>query len=140
MSRPDPYRNYRFIIVMDGRPIAGVSKVKIRTSGGKVAHGKTRGSTRKLPGIRKSTNLTLKRGLTTSAALFNWFRAVVTGDRTLRKKLKIVGKRQDGTAVVQWVLSNAWPIKFTGSNFDAKASEVAIDTLELTGEGIERVP
>jgi phage tail-like protein len=39
--------------------------------------------------------------------------------------------------VARWHFRNAWPVKWEGPHLKAKASEVAIETLELVHEGLE---
>lgn len=43
-----------------------------------------------------------------------------------------------GQEVARWNFVNAWPMKWTGPSFNAKNNDVAIETLELAHEGIER--
>ena len=40
--------------------------------------------------------------------------------------------------VVRWNLVNAWPSKYVGPDMKANANEVAIESIELTHEGVER--
>jgi phage tail-like protein len=44
----------------------------------------------------------------------------------------------EGNDVAQWDFLDAWPTKWTGPSFNATANEVAIDTLELVHEGLDR--
>jgi phage tail-like protein len=46
---------------------------------------------------------------------------------------------QDGTEVARWNFVNAWPSKLTGPSANAGNNEVAIEELEITHEGYERV-
>jgi phage tail-like protein len=42
-----------------------------------------------------------------------------------------------GKPVFVWELSNAWPLKMTGTDLNAESSEVAFETLVLAHEGLE---
>jgi phage tail-like protein len=44
-----------------------------------------------------------------------------------------------GNEVVRWNFFEAWPVKWDGPDFNAEGTDVAIETLELAHEGIERV-
>lgn len=41
-------------------------------------------------------------------------------------------------AVASWRVINAWPVKYTGPDFNATSSEVAVETLEVAHEGMTR--
>ena len=40
--------------------------------------------------------------------------------------------------VVRWNFRNGWPCKWEGHALNAKANEVAIETLEIAHEGLDR--
>jgi phage tail-like protein len=41
--------------------------------------------------------------------------------------------------VARWNFFRAWPVKYTGPTFSAEGNDVAIETLEIAHEGLERV-
>jgi phage tail-like protein len=145
-ERVDPFRNYNFIVEIDGIAQAGFQEVsgglsseidvtEYREGGFSPAeHGST---VRKLPGMTKYSNITLKWGLTDSRELYDWHRDVVKG-KIERKNGSIVLLDTEGNEAVRWNFANGWPSKWTGSDFNAKSSDVAIETLEIAHEGIER--
>ena len=45
---------------------------------------------------------------------------------------------EDGSDTARWELVEAWPMKYTPTTFNAKGNDVAIETLELCNEGVER--
>ena len=91
-----------------------------------------------MPGVTKYPNITLKWGLTDSRELYDWYRDIVKG-KVVRKTGSIVLYDLDGlTEKVRWNFVNAWPTKWDGPDFSAKANDIAIETLELAHEGIER--
>ena len=91
----------------------------------------------KVAGIRKYSNITLKWGVTKSEELYKWmskgFAAGVD-----RRTVEITLYDDDNTAVATWLIINAWPTKYTGPEFNATSSDVAIESLELAHEGMER--
>ncbi len=143
----DPYRNYNFLVEIDGITQAGFQEVsgglsseiditEYREGGFQVSdHGAT---VRKLPGMTKYSNITLKWGLTNSRELYDWHRLAVKG-KVERKNGSIILMDTAGDEVVRWNFVNGWPSKWNGSDFNAKSSDVAIETLEIAHEGIERV-
>jgi len=98
---------------------------------------------RKLSGLTKFGNITLKWGLTIGGSaldLYKWHDGVSAGQiKDLRKKVVIVVMDEAGTDSARFVITDAWPVKYDPSDLNAKGNEVMIELLELANEGIERV-
>ena len=95
---------------------------------------------KKVPGRLKWNNITLKRGVTDSMEAWQWRKLVEQGKITdARKNGTITMYNQQGDAVAKWNFTNAWPSKLNGPSANAGNNEVAIEELELTHEGYERV-
>ena len=95
---------------------------------------------KKVPGRLKWNNITLKRGITDSMDMWKW-RALVEQGKIdeARKNGTITMYNQKGDAVAKWNFTNAWASKITGPAGNAGNNEVAIEELEITHEGYERV-
>ena len=140
MARVDPYRNCNFLVEIDGITQAGFTDATgFGASNDPIEYreGGENSTVRKLPGLTKYNNVTLKWGLTDSRELYDWFRAIVNGD-VQRKNGSIIVLGLDGQEKLRWNFFNAWPAKWDGPDFSAKSNDVAIETLELAHEGIER--
>ncbi len=87
--------------------------------------------------LKKYGNITLRKGLADSRALYDWMIAGVDGEVT-RKTITISLLGQTGDVVAAWRVINAWPVKYTGPDFNATSSEVAVETLEIAHEGMTR--
>lgn len=95
---------------------------------------------KKVPGRLKWNNITLKRGITDAMDMWQWRKLVEQGKITdARKNGTITMYNQQGNAVAKWNFTNAWPSKLNGPSANAGNNEVAIEELELTHEGYERV-
>lgn len=92
-------------------------------------------TTHKLPGLTKYANIVLKRGLTRDLSLWNWRQAVVDG-KPDRRSGTIILLDESGQPVLRWNFVRGWPAKWEGPALNAKASEVAIETLEIAHEGL----
>lgn len=90
----------------------------------------------KLPGLHKYANITLKRGLTQDTSLWNWIKGVMSGSLT-RLNMSIILLDQADAEVIRWNVRNAWPCRWTGPTLSASCNEVAIETLEITHEGLD---
>lgn len=142
-QRTDPYRNYRFRVVIDGIQIASFSDasvpdISVDTVG--YREGTDAPYERKLSGLVKYGNISLKKGLTDSLDLYNWHQQVVQkGAAGARKNLSLILIDEAGDDKAQWDVVEAWPIKYDPSDFSAKGNDVMVETLELVHEGITRV-
>ncbi|HET7217503.1 MAG TPA: phage tail protein [Vicinamibacterales bacterium] len=143
MAREDPLRNFRFRLEIDGVQIAGFSEVTIGATATDVIEyrdGTDPAHVRKLPGLTKYGNVTLKRGVTASLELFNWHRQIVNGQIAPgRKQVVIVVQDESGADKARYVVSEAWPAKYDAGDLNAKGNDVFVESLELVNEGIERV-
>jgi phage tail-like protein len=140
-QRVDPYRNFNFLVELDGITQAGFSDCSgfgASTDPIEYREGGENKTPRKLPGLTKFTNITLKWGLTDSRELYDWYRDVVNG-KIQRKNGSIIVLDLEGNEKVRWNFLNAWPTKWDGPDFTAKGNDIAIDMLELAVEGTERV-
>jgi phage tail-like protein len=95
---------------------------------------------KKVPGRLKWNNITLKRGITDAMDMWQWRKLVEQGKISdARKNGTITMYNQQGDPIAKWNFTNAWPSKLTGPSANAGNNEVAIEELELTHEGYERV-
>jgi len=143
MARKDPLRNFRFRLEIDGVQQAGFSEVNIgetTTDAVDYREGTDPAHVRKLSGLTKFGNITLKWGVTESLELFNWHKQIMAGQiATNRKQVSIIVVDEAGGDRARFVVSEAWPMKYDPSDLNGKGNEVFIELLELVNEGIERV-
>lgn len=143
MARQDPLRNFRFRVEIDGIAAGEFSEVSIEPTTTAVVEYREGGDpshVRKLPGLTKFGNVTLKRGVTRSLDLVNWHLQVVRGQiADARKNLSIIVQDDAGIDLARFEVVEAWPAKYDPGDLNAKGNEVFIESLELVNEGIERV-
>jgi phage tail-like protein len=143
MTRKDPLGNFRFRVEIDGIAQAGFSEVEIApttTDAIDYREGTDPAHVRKLSGLTRFGNITLKRGMTDSLDLYQWYKQVTEGQLAgNRRQVAIIVADESGADVARFLVSEAWPIKYQPSELDATGSAVLIETLELVNEGIERV-
>lgn len=140
MARVDPYRNFRFLVEIDGIVQAGFSdctgfgstiEVIDYREGGEAA------TVRKLPGKVSYPDIMLKWGVTDSRELYDWHLSAVNG-QIERKNGSIILLDDTGQEKVRWNFFAAWPSKWDGPDFSAKGNDVAIDTLTVSCERVEQ--
>jgi phage tail-like protein len=137
-ARQDPYRNFNFIVEFGGQTVAGFSEVVLPAASADVIEYREGGdlSIRKLPGRVRFGNLILRRGISTSNELYQWWRTVETG-QTERRDLTVTLLDEARNPVKLWRLHNAWPIRYQPSTLLAEGRDVAIETLEIAVEGLQ---
>ncbi len=143
-DRTDPFRNFRFKVEIDGIVQAGFNEVTVpdsTTDPVEYREGIDQSHMRKLAGINKCGNITLKWGTTTNMEFFNWRQKVVDGqiNEARKKNMAIILMDELGNPAARWEFENAWPTKYKPADLNAKGNEVAIESLELVHEGMKRV-
>jgi phage tail-like protein len=93
-------------------------------------------STVKMPGIQKSGNVTMKKGVFKSDNKFwDWFNQIKM-NTIKRVPVTISLLDETGAPTMVWTLANAWPTKITGTDLKSDGNEVAIESIEITHEGL----
>lgn len=140
-GRVDPYAQYNFIVEIDGVTRAGFTEVGgLTTEQDAIDYrdGNETATVRKLPGLRKYSNITLKRGFTQDKELWQWRKTTIDG-LTERRSGSIVLLDEARNEVLRWNFSEGWIIKWEGPALKATANEIAIESLEIVHEGLELV-
>jgi phage tail-like protein len=135
----DPFVNFNFLVETGGVLAAGFSEItgmNAEVQAVEYREGRDPNSnTRKLPGLSKYGNVTLKRGVVVDQDFFKWFKTGVDGD-ILRIDLSILLLDEQRQEKVRYNLTNAWPVKFMAPDMKAAANEIAVNSLELAHEGL----
>jgi len=93
----------------------------------------------KIPGRLKWSDVTLKRGITSSLDMWNWRQLVVDGKvKDARMNGSIVMFDRDGAEAARWDFNNAWPLKISGPSPKSDSNEIGIEELTITHESIKR--
>lgn len=149
-KRPIPYSAFNFLVSIGGIDEAdytgGFSEVsglnaevtiaEYRAGNAKVNY------VSKVPGVNKSGDVTLKRGVIGSDNIFKWLNLARSGDLKAKKDsvtIKLLNEQRDEKPVVTWTLKGVTPIKWTGPTLTAKGGgDVAMEELVLSVEYIEQ--
>jgi phage tail-like protein len=137
----DPYRAYNFKLLINNvteghfTEVTGlgvkVDRISYREAGNNSV-------VRAIPGRVTYSAVTLRYGLTMSSELWEWLITAVEG-RVSRRNVSIVMLEPTGaTEVMRWNLINAWPEEWYGAPLDAMSRDLAIETLVLAHEGLQR--
>lgn len=93
-------------------------------------------STIKMPGIKKTGNVTLKKGVfVKDNSFWDWFSQI--NMNTIERKTVVISLLDEGgNPTMVWTLNNAWPTKITGTDMKSDGNEVAVETIEVAHEGL----
>ena len=141
-QRKDPFNGFRFGLEIDGINQANFREVTIPDSSNdpiEYRDGNELPTVRKLPGLIKYSNVTLKWGTTDSLDLYNWRKQVEDGKiKDARKNVAVILFDDEGNPAARWEFSQAWPTKYDAPDLNATGNEVAIETLEIAHEKMLR--
>ena len=138
--RNDPYRGYNFRIELDNTSVAAfreASGLSQNTDPVDYREGTDAWlSVRKLPGLRKYSNITLKRGITENKDLWNWYKNILNGVKDRRNGAVILQDEQHND-VLRWNFENGFICKYEGPTLNATSNDVAIESIEICHERLE---
>ena len=141
VQRTNPYGAYNFLVEIDSVVSAGFSEVE--GLGMEILYTEYRNgndpvnNVRKLAGLRKFSNITLKRGITGTTDLFDWLKSIASG-QPAQRSVAIILLDEQRNEVMRWVLRHAQPQKWSGPHLNGAASgTVAMEELVITHEGLE---
>ncbi len=150
-ERFDPYKNFKFRVLMDGQYVAGVSKVgALKRTTNMVEHreGGDPSTTRKSPGRTEYEAITLERGVTHSEEFEQWANKVWNFGSGLGSEVSLSDFRKDilievyneaGQAVKAYKVYRCWVSEYQAlSELDANGEAVLIESIKLENEGWER--
>lgn len=139
-KRDDPYQQYNFLVEIDGIARAGFTECGgLTTDTDIIDYREGADSTlnvRKLAGLRKYTNLTLKHGYTQDKSFWEWRKKIINGEMD-RRSASVVLLDEQRNEVLRWNIREAWISKWDSGPFNAKTNDVAIEAIELVHEGLE---
>jgi len=141
MARNDPYAQYNFILEIEGTNVAGFAEVGGLTMEQDIIEyreGADTATVRKLPGLRKFGNISLKRGYTKNRELWEWRKTTIDGI-TQRKSGAVILRDEAGEAALRWEFREGWISKYEGPALKATANEAAMESIEIAVEDVALV-
>jgi phage tail-like protein len=148
VQRDRPYVQFNFLVDLqddkakEQQTVGGfqeISNVGMEVTVAEYRNGNdTENSVRKITGLNKATDVTMKRGVIGVLNLYGWLDAIRNGDQNARRRVTIKLQNEDRTAIVQtWHLLEARIIKHISGPFNAKGTDVAMEELTLAYERLE---
>ena len=89
-----------------------------------------------MPGIVKSGNVTLKKGVCPNdEKMWEWFEQTNLNP-IARRAITIRLLDEDANPTMVWTLTNAWPVRFTGTDLKSDSKEVGVESIEIAHQGV----
>ena len=136
-ERKDPYRGFNFRVEIEKTAVAGFREcgglslttdpVEYREGTDLPLH------VRKLTGLAKVSNISLKKGFTDNRELWNWYRNILNGVQD-RRNGAIVLQDEQHRDVMRWNFGQAWISKYEGPALNATSNDVSLETVEIVAE------
>jgi len=121
-------------------PFQEVSGLEVEADNISYRHGNDPSfGTIQMPGIKKSGNLILKKGVFANETLFN---SLISKIRlNTYKRMTVVIRLMDETTEprMTWEINNAFPLKYTSTEMNSESSEAAIESIEFSHQGISQL-
>jgi phage tail-like protein len=146
--RFDPYKNFKFQVMWDGRVVLGISKVgalKRSTEVVKHREGGDNSTDRKSPGRTSYEAISLERGITHDLEFEKWANLVHPLNdagmdlKNFRKDVVLLVNNERGQTVKRYKIFRCWVSEYNGvPDLDANANAIAIESIKLENEGWER--
>ncbi len=142
VQRDRPYGNYNFLVIIDGVEVGGFSEVIIPGIVIDVIEFRNgndpENAVRKIPGLARYPDVTLRRGIVGALDLYDWIDDVRNGDAGANRNVAIRLQNEFRTATVwTWLLRRAWPSQYSFGPLNAKGKDLAMEELVLTYEHLE---
>ncbi len=108
-----------------------VGGLSVETGTEELAEGGENRYIQKYPGRTKYPELVLKRGLLVNSEVYTWIRECLDADVIQPKNIDVKLLNTEHQPLVTWHLVNAYPTKWSVSDFNATGNTVVVETLQL---------
>ena len=146
-TRETPYGAFNFLVNLNSSGVDATSVLggfsDVSGLGTEITVAEYRNGTekenhvRKVPGVHKVSDVTLKRGIVSSKDLWAWINRVRTHGRSEQRDVVITLRDEAGKDVQSWTLRGVVPLQDTGPTLAAKGGgDVAMEELVLSAEGL----
>ena len=144
-DRTAPYHQFNFLVNLGIRdpqtPLGGFQDVSGLTTELVVSEyrngNEKENHVRKVPGLHKVGDVTLKRGIVNSDDLWKWIKDARTNGVDAQKDVVITLLDEAQQPVQAWKLRGVVPLKYTGPTLAAKGGDIAMEELVLSAQAFE---
>lgn|SRR5512145_3362580 len=137
-SRSDPFLGFGFELQVEGLVIGSFSEVSglgAEIDIEEYREGGVNDFVHKLPKNTKYSNLILRRGMTNSVVLYDWYKKVANG-KIERRQITITLIDTQKSPLKNWSFKNAFPVKWNGPDLKSDGNAIAIESVEMAHQGL----
>lgn len=143
-----PYFHFNFLVDLNGVPgmdpnsysggFQEVSGIGMEVTVAEYRNGNDKDNgVRKITGLNKASDVTLKRGVIGATSLYEWLNDIRNGNQKAFRDVTVTLMSEDRQPVLEWRLLRARPVKCTYGPLNAKGTDVALEDLTLAYERLE---
>ena len=138
-SSADPFPLFKFwveiqsIIVAEFQECSGL---RLERSLEMIEEGGVNDHVHILPGRNKYSNIILKKGMTSSDNLWQWYQIGLYDAKVKRVNFSILLRDLSGSVAKRWNVISGFPVKWEGPQFSSDSNQIAIETLEIAHHGL----
>jgi phage tail-like protein len=92
-----------------------------------------------MPGVKKSGNLILKKGVFANEDLYQSLISKIALNTYKRMTVVIRLLDENTEPRITWQINNAFPLKYSSTDMNSESSEAAIESIEFSHQGIQQV-
>ncbi|MFH5187476.1 phage tail protein [Paenibacillus sp. TAB 01] len=132
---------FRFQVEIKGVIVGGFSEVtgmQAETEVMEYQEGGVNTHLHYFPKQTKFSRIVLKRGLTQSTELWDWYEATIVG-KAKQTNGSIILFNETGEEVCRWNFFDAYPVKWNGPELNAANGNVAIESIEIVHHGLKTI-
>lgn len=140
-DRVDPVAKFRFAVQIQDDTVGWFTEcagLNVERETVSQAEGGINDYVHQLPGRVKQSRITLKRGLANNA-LWDWFQKGLYDGKVEQHNVSIILYNSDLKKKKQWNLEKAYPVKWSGPDFQSDSNQTTIETLELVHHGLKMI-
>lgn len=134
-------RNYGFILEIQGERAGYFTRISgfgVKVNCHEHHEGGSPLAVRKLPCQVSVLPIKCEWGVTSSRAMWDWLMTAASG-RVEHRQISVVILGSDGVSEkARWNFTNAWPSEWQGAELDSGGNSIAIETMIIQAESVER--
>jgi phage tail-like protein len=92
-----------------------------------------------MPGVKKSGNLILKKGVFANEDLYQSLISKIALNTYKRMTVVIRLLDENAEPRITWQINNAFPLKYSSTDMNSESSEAAIESIEFSHQGVQQV-
>ncbi len=141
VKKNNAHGSFRFWVEIQGLIVGGFSEVsglQVETEMHEYAEGGVNDYIHRFAKRKKYPPISLKRGITSSNELWDWFQDSNIG-KINRKSGSVIMEDLKKQELCRWNFFEAYPVKWIGPELNSTKSSVAIESIDIVHNGLKAI-